>query len=281
MKPLRPTSPTHTALTRVAALAAAALSLLAALALPAVASAAKPYAYFKVGLKASVKLNWTEDMTGSCNGLGVLRTVGSGSSTATMHSTREVTAVLERGIGQPVFRSGGEELALPIGGHGTRRGSIEGWDVVAPPPGACPKPEPIAPDCGSFAYPPDSEVTVAYRTPDSWPYETPAPLTDVLVLDGPFSTEWPSGPPFENCPSIGRGELISSQLGTELTPPLTLAVSLRNLLKRKRFTLKRHTSTHVDAFPKGLPGVSGTMPVRIETKVTLDFTRLAHKPRGA
>ncbi len=271
-----------TSLPRAAAPALAALSLLALLALPGTAGAAgQPLAYFKVSLRASVKLSWTEDLTGSCNGVGELRTLGSGSTTANLHTTRDTTVALERASGQPVLRSGGEELALPVAGHVTRRGSVEGFVVVAPPPGACPKPEPVAPDCATVAYPPDSEVTVAYRTPDSWPYGDPAPLTDVLVLDGPFSSEWPSGPPFQNCPSLGRGDLISGQEGTEATPPLTIPVSVRSLLKRKRFTLKRRDSTHVDVFPKALPGIHGTMPVRIETRVRLDLTRLAHKPRGA
>lgn len=275
MKDLRLTSPP-----RAAALALAALSLLALLVLPTTASAGKPLAYFKVGLHASVKLSWKEDLTGSCNGVGEFRTIGNGETTAKIQTTQSRVVVLEKVHGEPLLTSRGVAASLPVSGTLARKASIEGFTVVPPKSGACRPPEPIPPDCGSLPYPADSQVRLSYRTPESTPDQIPAQLSDVIVVDGPYSSEWPAGPAFRNCPSVGRDDLLGAQEGTEPTPPLTMPVTMRGLLKRKRTVLRKREVTSLDAL-KFVSGANGTRPVRIAVKAQLDFLRLAHKPRGA
>jgi hypothetical protein len=260
--------------------AASAAALAVALAvLFAASAAAKPLASFKVDLRATAQMSWSEDITGSCNGSGELRTLGKGGSSVRLQASIERTAVLERSHGETTLKSRGSALTVPVTGSITRQGSVEGFVVVPPPPGACPAPEQVPPDCGRYTYPADSEVNVSYRSPEDWPYSSPAPLNDVLVIDGPYSPEWPSGPPFRNCPSAGRDYLLGGEEGTEMTPPLTIPVSVRALLKaRKHVHLKRRFATHLEAFPQGIAGIGGTMPVWIEVKVALDLTRL--RPGG-
>jgi hypothetical protein len=260
-------------------------ALLAILALLPANAAAKPLAAFKVDLHATAQMAWSEDVTGSCQGSGELRTLGKGESKATLQASVERSAVLERVHGETILTGRGGPLAVPVSGSVSRQGSVEGFVVVAPPPGACPTPElGVAPDCGRRAYPADSEVAISYETPQDWPYPTPPPLNDVLVIDGPHSPEWPSGPLFRNCPSLGRDDLLGGEEGTELTPPLTIPVSVRSLLKSgKHFTLKRRFATHLETMPAAMRS-TGTRPVWIEVKVALDFRRLgpAHRRhRGA
>lgn len=205
---------------------------------------------------------------------------GNGESITMLRTPRQPVVALERerGIGLRLAFSAGD-TGLPVTGTLTRRASEEGFTVVAPSPGSCPPPEPVPQDCGTRAYPSDSQVSLAYSTPDSWPYPAETPLTDVLVLSGPNSAAWAAGPPFRNCTSPAPDYLLGGQGGTE--PALTFPVSIRSLLARKHFALKRHVSVHLETMPKNLKGVSGTRPVKIETTVSLSFTRLPQAPPGA
>lgn len=246
------------------------------LALFAATAAAKRLGSFKVGLQASSKLTWTEDITSSCDGSGRLRTLGNGSSVVTLRTRKRPVVALEREGGSTMLAFTGGATGLPVAGTIARKVKEEGFTVVPPASGACRSPEPVPHDCGIRAYPSDSQVSLTYLTPEDWPYQAPAPLTDVLTISGPNSAEWTGGPPFRNCASPARGDLLEDQEGTTELTPLRIPVSTSSLVARKRFTLKRGFSQRFETLPKQLEGVSGTRPVKIETTVTLSFTRLRH-----
>ncbi|HET7444183.1 MAG TPA: hypothetical protein VFJ57_05945 [Solirubrobacterales bacterium] len=253
---------------RAAALAAALLALFAA---PA---AAKTLAHFKVDLKATSKMTWSEDITSSCQGSGRLRTFSNGETVVTLRSRKQPVVTLEHEGGSTILAYAGGATGLPVKGTVTRKVKEEGFAVVAPAPGACGSPEPAPRDCGARAYPSDSQVSLAYSTPEAWPYSTAPPLTDVLTISGPNSAAWTGGPPFRNCKSPARSDLLADQEGeTELTP-LKIPISIPELLARKHVTVKRSFSQRFDALPKGLRGVSGARPVKIETTVSLSFARV-------
>ncbi|MFN8215834.1 MAG: hypothetical protein U0R71_04485 [Solirubrobacterales bacterium] len=257
-------------------LALAALALLTSVAArPAHAATPTRLAVFSVGVRAEMKVTWSKDLSASCGGSGLLRTLGNGETTARLHSTSRRTVILERNGGGVAlsFPDGG----LPVAGSVARRASVEGFTVAAPATGACPDPLPVAPDCGSRPYPADATVAVAYTSPDRWPYAGPPPLTDTLVVTGPSSEERASGPAFVNCPTVGRDDQIGAQEGAEATPPVAIPVSVRSLLRRERFVLRRRDLVRLDA-AELTTGIDGTIPVRFETKVALSFVRL-RQPR--
>lgn len=265
---MKPSCLPTSSIPRAAVLAAALLALFAATA------AAKPLAHFKVGLTATSTLTWSEDITSSCQGSGQLRTIANGKTTATLRSRKQPVVSLEHERGSTILAFSGGATGLPVKGTVTRKVKEEGFAVVAPAPGACISPEPVPHDCGTRAYPSDSQVSLTYTTPEAWPYSTLPPLTDVLTISGPNSAEWAGGPPFRNCASPARSDLLESQEGTTELTPLKIPVSIRSLLAHKHFTLKRSFSQRFDALPKNLTGVSGTRPVKIETSVSVSLTRV-------
>jgi hypothetical protein len=250
-----------------AALAAVLLALFAATA------TAKTLARFKVGLKATSTMVWSEDITSSCQGSGQLRTISNGETVVTVRSRKQPVVSLEHAGDSTALVFTGGATGLPVKGTVARKVEEEGFTVVAPKPGACGTPEPTPRDCGTRAYPSDSQIGLTYLTFGEWPFETTPPLKDVLTISGPNSAQWTAGPPFRNCKSPARGDLLSGQAGTYETPPLTFPISIAALLARRHFTLKANDSLHFDAL-KYVTGVSGSRPVRIETTVSLSFTRV-------
>lgn len=254
-------------------LLAAALAV-AAVALFAATAAAKSLAHFRVGITATSTLTWSEDTTSSCQGSGRMRRIASGKTVTTLRSRKQPVVSLEHAGGSTALLFTGGATGLPVKGAVTRKVKEEGFTIVAPAPGACGTSEPIPHDCGTRAYPPDSQISLAYVTFGDWPYSSSPPLTDVLAISGPNSAEWTGGPPVRNCVSPARSDLLEDQEGdTELTP-LKIPISIRELLVRKSFTIKRSFSQRFDGLPKELRGVSGARPVKIETSVSLSFTRV-------
>ena len=267
---------------RRAFLTAAALAVTAAA--PAGAALSKK-AYFDVAISARQDVTWTRNMTvqGCSDSIAVL--TGKGESHLRVRQAQNPWVIAERpSDGRPAtLLFSGAKPGMRAVGTISRKGELGGYTSKPPrDPGACPQPIPKQPDCGTLALPDDAQLFMSYyATPATWTYAKPAPKQPSLVLTGPYSRGWATGPPFDWCPGMNGDDMLGGTwYGNDVvhTGPATLPLA-KLFGTRKRFTVRFADTRTVETVHPGGLVISGTFPVTTTIHWSVHFTRRAHAPQ--
>jgi hypothetical protein len=243
---------------------------LAAVALPAAPAVAKT-AHFKVSIKATQDVSWSEDIFArDCAG-GVTETVGGGRSHMAVHTRRPVRVDARRERGRMVLAP---RRQLKVAGTMRRYGALThpGDDTGH----HCGHVTPVERDCGQRTFPDDAQLSLELVDPRDWEDAYgPVPLGPALLLKGPFSIEWIGGPVFANC--VGPG-VLDYRLGLHAAPQVVFARTLFG--HRRRLRISGSVRETVDVAAPGPVITSGRWPITTTIHWTVAFTRVESPGRG-
>jgi hypothetical protein len=175
------------------------------------------------------------------------------------------------------------DVDLPVFGTVERFGEEQG-SVLQQPVSPCPKPLPIAPDCGQRPYPGGTRLALLWSTPADWEStDGRRPHSPSLHIRGPYGPGLTNGIQYQNC----IGERDDSQLGFGTSPrpgvdsgSADLPLSTLFGKNQKRFKVTGVTTGRI---PHVTPtGVTGEMKSSLTLRWWVEFKRLTHpgKPHG-
>jgi hypothetical protein len=257
-------------------------ALAVAVTAPAHAALSKK-AFFGVKIRASQDVTWTRNMTvqGCSDSITVL--TGKGEAHLRVHQRGNPWLIAKRIDDKRAtltFSNG--TVGTAAAGTFSRKGEL-GGSTSKPPrdPGACPQPIPTEPDCGTLALPGDAKLFMSYVLPITWSYGAPVPKGPSLVLNGPYSPRWLTGPPFTWCPGMNGDDTLGGTWNTNVPvhagpAPLPLAKLFGT---RKHFTVRWNDKRTVETVHPGGAVISGTLPITTTIHWSVRFDRLAHEPQ--
>jgi hypothetical protein len=262
-------------------IAAAALAVVAAT--PSAHAALSKKAFFDVEIRASQDVTWTRNMTvqGCSDSIQVL--TGKGEAHLRVHQRGNRWVIAKRIDDKRAtlaFPDG--TVGVPAAGTFSRKGEL-GGSTTKPPrdPGSCPRGIPTEPDCRALSLPDDAKLFLSYETPATWTYGKPVPKGPSLILNGPYSRAWVTGPPFNWCPGMNGDDMLGGTWygnNPVHTGPAPLALA-KLFGTSKHFTVRwRDKRTVETAHPGGMV-LSGTFPVTTTIHWSVRFTRLAKQPQ--
>jgi hypothetical protein len=249
---------------------------------PANATLAKK-AFFGVKIRASQDVTWTRNMTarGCSDSITVL--TGKGEAHLRAHQRGNPWVIAKRIDGKRAtltFSNG--TVGVPAVGTFSRTGELAG-STSKPPrdPGACPQPVPTEPDCGTLALPGDAKLYLAYAMPATWGYGKPVPKQPSLVLTGPNSPQWVTGPSFKWCPGMNGDDLLGGTwYGNDVVHTGPAPLPLTKLFgTSNHFTVRWTDKRTVETVRPGGVVISGTLPVTTTIHWSVRFDRLTHEPQ--
>ncbi len=234
----------------------------AALAVAAAPAGATTKAYWRLDVRATQHVKWTEHATvkGCSNSVLELRSAGTGDIDARDKETP--WAVAEKANGRPpTLLVHGLGPGLAAAGTYKRDWKQDSFYSKAPDdPGQCPKSLPGSPDCGARALPKGALLYVAYE---------PGKLT----VSGPYVPDWVGMPPFQLCGGANGDDNLGGTWYDPSKRPSAALPAKKLFGKAKKFTVSFNKVRTVQTAIHSGSFLADDHPVTTTTHWKVTFTR--------
>jgi len=249
----------------------------AALALAATApahAALSKKAYFRIDVKATQHVTWSEHSSvRSCDG-SVVNLDGKGTGDVMARDHNQPWVIARRQGARATLLVQDDGAALAAEGRVKRDGQVNASSSASGKNPNCGQSGPPQSDCGTMPLPDTAMLYLGLTTPASWTYSGPKPKVPMLTLSGPNVPQW-AGMPFKFCPGAsGDSILAGTWYEAPPAPPMAAPLPLTKLFgKAKHFTVSFHDERLVQTGRPGGAVLSDDHPVTTVIRWKVRFTR--------
>jgi hypothetical protein len=255
------------------------LIITAALAVAGAAPASAKKAYFRLDVRASQHVDWSDDSLSQGCSNSVLELHAKGTGGLKVRDQNQPWAVAQHTNDArrvTLLVHGEQPSSFAVSGNYQRTWQQNAFFTKPPDdPSGCPKSLPGSPDCGTRALPPGALMYVNYVAPGAWTYPKPKPAGGVLTLSGPIVQDWLGRPPFQLCGGApGDDTLAGSWYDTSMRPMAAPLPVSKLFGKAKRFTVSYRDERLVQTARPAGAVLQDDHPVTTAIHWKVTFTRI-------